>query len=230
MRIITSFMLSSAVLLGVAARGAAQDRPADLLNSLEVRQLISRGDAADHAKLRSHYVALAARYEASAKRHASMAAGFARHPSRSLGAGMSVHCKRLAALDSEAAAVVRELADYHATRADGVSAVVPREAAKYEAGEGAPAPTDQEVVAMVSTAFTAADHRFLEQYFRTEAGRYAAESASHASTARTYRQMPRNPMAGAAQHCEKLAAAFTTEAKEASEAAAMHHEMAASAR
>src|SRR5262245_63404820 len=90
----------AAVFLVVAGTVAAQERPNGILNSLEVRQLVQRAEPADNARLAVHFSALADRYAAEAKRHISMSQSFVGNPSRNLGTGMSVHCKRLADLNT----------------------------------------------------------------------------------------------------------------------------------
>ena len=44
-----------------AAQAAAQETQAAILTNLEVRQLVARGEPADHARLRGHFTALADR-------------------------------------------------------------------------------------------------------------------------------------------------------------------------
>ena len=52
---------------------------------------------------------------------------FMGNPSRNLGTGMSVHCKRLADLNTEPATTVRELAADHEKLASGMAATPPRD-------------------------------------------------------------------------------------------------------
>jgi hypothetical protein len=213
---------------GVAS---AQNRSTAVLNALEVRQLVARAEPADHARLSAHFAALADRYTAEAKRHASMSQSFIANPSRNLGSGMSAHCKQLANLNTQAATTVRELATYHQKLASGAAATPPPAGAPFEGGAGAPAPTDQELNAMAAKAGTPADHRALEEYFLTLAKRYIAEAQEHAALATSWRGSTRVPTAATmAAHCDRLAMQLRELAKEANGAAAMHKNLAATPR
>lgn len=214
-------------LLGVLASAggvAAQERPSGLLNSLEVQQLVARAEPADHARLRAHFAALADRYTAEAARHTAMARSFGGNPNRGYGSGMSTHCRRLAELNTQSATTVRELADYHATLAGGGEAALPRGAGTFQAGAGAPAPTDAELDALAAKASTPAEHRALEEYFLALAKRYTAEAGNHSRLAQTYRG---TRIAQAAVHHDRLARLATDAAREATEAASLHKGLAA---
>lgn len=172
-------------------------------------------------------MALAERYTAEAKRHTSMAQGFVGNPSRNLGTGMSAHCKQLANLNTQSATELRELASYHQKLASGATATPPAAGARFEGGAGAPAPTGQELNAMAAKASTPADHRGLEEYFLTLAKRHTAAANEHVAMANTYRG---TRIAQAAVHCDRLVKLSKDEAKEATEAAAMHKQLAGVAR
>ena len=124
-----SVAIAATAMLTLAGSVAAQDKPTGLLNSLEVRQLVSRADPADNARLGAHFSALADRYTAEAKRHLSMSQSFVGNPSRNLGTGMSAHCKRLADLNTQSATTARELAAYHEKLASGIPANLPNDGA-----------------------------------------------------------------------------------------------------
>jgi hypothetical protein len=218
-----SFALAVAAFAAAAGTVAAQERPTGLLNTLEVRQLVTRAEPADNARLSAHFSALAAQYTAEAKRHVSMSQSFAGNPSRNFGTGMSVHCKRLAELDTQAAATVHELAAYHEKLAAGTPATPPRDGAAFQGGAGAPEPTDKELNALAAKASTPAEHRALEEYFRTIAKKYTAEADTHSAAASTYRG---TKIAQAAVHCDRLASLSKEEAKEATAAAEMHKQLA----
>ena len=209
------------------ANAAAQTKPSGLLNSLEVQQLVNRGEPGDHARLVVHFTTLADRYTAEAKKHKAMAQSFVGHPSRSLGSGMSVHCKRLADLNTQSADTVRELATYHDKLASGMPATPPAGAAHFQGGGGAPRPTQKELNALAAKASTTAEHHVLEEYFLTLARRYTAEANEHTAIAQTYRG---TRIAQAAAHYDRLAALARDSAKEANEAAAMHKQLAGIAR
>ena len=125
--------IAAAVLVSLASVVAAQDKPTAVLNSLELKQLVARAEPADHVRLTAHFSALGDRYTAEAKRHVSMSQSFIGNPSRNLGTGMSVHCKRLADLNTRSATTVRELAAYHETMASGAPAALPKDGARFQA-------------------------------------------------------------------------------------------------
>ena len=218
-----SLSLVAAAALTLTASVAAQDRPLGLLNNLEVRQLVARGEPGDQAQLSSHFTALADRYAAEAKRHISMSQSFTGNPSRNLGAGMSAHCKRLADLNTQSATTVRELAAYHTKLASGTPATPPRDGARFQAGAGAPGPTEKELNALAAKAGTPAEHRGLEEYFLTLAKRYTAEASEHVALAQAYRG---TRIAQAAVHHDRLANLSRDGAKEATAAAEMHKQLA----
>jgi hypothetical protein len=229
MRTVHFRSLSTAAIafLTFAGSVAAQEKPSGLLNSLEVQQLVKRAEPGDNARLATHFTALADRYAAEAKRHTSMAQSFIGNPSRNLGTGMSAHCKQLANLNTQSATELRELASYHQKLASGTTVTPPSGGAHFEGGAGAPAPTHQELNAMAAKASTPADHRGLEEYFLTLAKRYTAEANEHVAMANTYRG---TRIAQAAVHCDRLVKLSRDEAKEATEAAAMHKQLANIAR
>jgi hypothetical protein len=167
-------LLPTVAMLTFAAGAAGQDKPFGLLNSFEVRQLVDRAEPGDHARLGAHFAALGVRYTAEAKRHTSMAQNYIGNPSRNLGTGMSAHCKQLANLNTQSATTVRELAAYHEKLSSGGMATLPRDGAKFHGGAGAPEPTDNELNALAAKASLPAEHRALEEYFRTLAERYDA--------------------------------------------------------
>jgi hypothetical protein len=220
--------LAMGVLVVVTAGGVATAQTrSPVLNVLEVRKLVVSAEPADHAKLIGHFSALADRYDAEARRHTAMATSFVGNPSRNLGAGMSAHCKRLATLNTETATTLRELAGHHKTLAAGTPSTVPRDAARFQAGAGAPEPTEAELKALAAKAATPADHRGLQEYFLTLAKRYTAEASEHAEIAQSYRG---TRIAQAAAHCERIVANAREAAKEATAAAAMHAQLAGVAR
>jgi hypothetical protein len=207
---------------------AAQTTSAAVLNSLEVQELIKRAEPADHARLEVHFTVLAEQYSADAKRHEAMAQAFISSPVRRTPANSAAnHCKRLEQLNRRSATALRALAAHHEKLAAGKASAVPPGAAHFEAGAGAPAPTTEELAALAAKASTPADHRALEEYFLTLAKRYAAEANDHMAMAQAYRG---TRITQAAVHCDRLAALSRDEAKEATEAGAMHKQLAGVAR
>lgn len=222
-----SIAIAAVALLTTAGIARAQEKPAGLLNSLEVRQLGARGEAADNARLAVHFSALADRYTAEAKRHNSMAQSFVGNPSRNLGTGMSAHCKRLAELNTQSATTARELVAYHEKLASGTPATPPKDSARFQQGAGAPEPTSKELDVLAAKANTPADHRALQEYFLTLAKRYTNEANDHVTFAQVYRG---TRIAQAAVHHDLLARVAKDAAKEATAAAEMHKGLATVAR
>ena len=98
----------------------AQTTSSAVLNSLEVQQLITRAEPADHARLEVHFAVLAEQYAADAKRHSAMAQAFIASPIRRTAANSAAdHCKRLEQLNLQSAATLRELAAHHEGLAAG---------------------------------------------------------------------------------------------------------------
>jgi hypothetical protein len=206
-----------------AATAIAREQSSAVLNTLEVRQLVARGEPADNARLSAHFSALADGYAVEAKRHDLMSKSSVGNPSRNIGTGMSVHCKRLADLNRQEEATLRELAAYHDKLAGGIPAALPDNTARYQSGAGAPAPTDAELAALAAKAGTPAEHHALEEYFRTLAGRYAASAKEHAAFAAGVRSTRIEHTA--AMH-DRLALLARDAAKEATAAADMHRQFA----
>jgi hypothetical protein len=225
--LVRSAALGALASLVVAAGAAAQDKASGLLNAVEVRQLVERADPADHARLGAHFAALGERYTAEAKRHMSMAQSFGGNPSRTLGSGMSAHCKRLADLNTQFATTARELVTYHKKLAVGIPATPPSDSGRLGGGAGAPAPTERELNALAAKASTPAEHRALEEYFLTLAKRYTSAADEHATLANAYRG---TRIAQAAVHHDRLAELSRDSAKEVTAAAAMHKQLANVAR
>jgi hypothetical protein len=223
MRTHLRYVALAAVVLGIPGVTGAQQKTSPLLNNVAVRELVTRGEPADHARLGAHFTALEHRYAAEVKRHTTMAKSFGGNPNRSIGAGMTIHCQRLAELNTQSAATLRELTAYHEKLASGAPATAPAAGARFEGGAGAPAPTDQELSVLAAKATTPADHRALDEYFATLAKRYAADAEAHTTLALTYRG---TRIAQAAVHHERLAMLTRDEAKEATAAAEMHRQLA----
>jgi hypothetical protein len=217
----------AALILTFAGSAAAQDKPSALLNTLEVRQLVARAEPADNLRLSAHFNALRDRYAAEANRHTSMSQSFVGNPSHNLGAGMSVHCKRLADLNTQSATTVRELAAFHEKLAAGASAVLPAGSEQFQAGAGAREPNDKDLNALAAKASTPAEHHALEEYFRTLARRYDVDANEHATIAGALRG---TRIEHAAISHSRLAELARDAAKEANEAAEMHKQLATVAR
>ena len=218
----------AALVLATLVSSANAQATSPILNALEVQKLVASTDPADNARLSAHFAALAERYTREATRHDAMAQAFIASPTRRTPTNTAAdHCKRLAGLNTQAANSLRELAAYHEKRAAGAVAAVPKGAARFQAGAGAPEPSDDELTALAGRASTPADHHALEEYFQTAAKHYREAVNEHSSMAQAYRG---TRIAQAAVHCDRLVSLSRDEAKEATEAAAMHKQLAGAAR
>ena len=222
-------LMSLAVVAGfvLTAIAAAQTGPSVLLTKLEVQELVKRGEPAQQARLAAHFAALADDYAAAAKRYLAMGQNFGSNPNRTLGSGMSAHCKRLSELNTQSATTARELAAYHAKLAAGETATVPAGSARFESGAGAAEPTAKELNALAAKARTPSEHGALEEYFLMLSNRYTTEAAEHAALAQAYRG---TKMASAAVEHDRLANLAKDAAKEAVDAAKMHKRFATGTR
>ena len=209
----------AAALLMLISSAAAQENSSAILKTLKVRQLVTRGEPADHARLSAHYSALAEQYGAEARRHTVMSQSFVGNPSRNFGGGMSASCKRLADLNTQEATTLRELAAYHNDLAGGKPAMPPADAARFHSRAGAPAPMEKVLAEFAAKASTPAEHHSLEEYFVTLALVYAAAAKEHALFAVALRGTRIEHAAVIHSH---MAALSTDAAKEAYEAAQMH--------
>ena len=215
--------------LGIAVGAAAQVNQPGILTGLEVKQLIARGEPADHARLRGHFTALADRYEADAKQHNAMARAFVQNPGRRVAANRSSdHCRRLENLATQSAATVRELAAHHGREAAGIPSTAPDNAARFEAGEGARVvwEHEKEIHDLAANARTAADHGAIAEYFESIEKQYNKDVNEHSAMAQAYRAAPNRRGGDPAAHCDRLVRLSREAAKEAGAVAAEHRQLA----
>ena len=227
-----SLSIAAIAVLTFAGSVAAQEKPSGLLNSLEVQQLVKRAEPGDHARLGTHFAALAERSKAEAQRHTSMLQAYTGNPRITQTAfSMSAHCRRLAELNTQSATTLIELAAHHEKLAAGAPSSAPRDSARFQEGTGAPDPGNKDVSALVANARAASDHRALEDYFSALAKRHTRDADEHAAYAVSWRGMTRVPTATiTAAHCEKFSGQLREAAEEANAAAAMHKQLAGVAR
>lgn len=218
-------VIAALALVGAATLAAAQ-APAGILNKLEVQKLVAAETPEASAALAVHFNALADRYAADAVRHTSMGQAYKANANRSAVTSAADHCRRLATLGTESAAAARELAKFHQALAAGKTATVPKGAAAFESGKGAPAPTADQLHHLAMTARNRTDHLVLEEYFATLAKKNAAEAEDYVTAARAYRAGVRNGIYDPAVTFDRLAKLARDAAKEASEAAALHKQLA----
>ena len=226
MKRFSRFLIAGAAVLVMASPLAAQTS-SGVLNSLEVKRLVTDGSPAANAALAKHFAALADKYAAEAKAHGVMASAYSGNPNHSLGASMGLHCRKLAELATDSAKTAREMVTYHTDLAAGAAPEAPKGAAAFDAGKGAPAPTAEEVKRLAAAAHTPSDHRALEEYFLTLAKQKTAEASAHATMANSYRvSAQRRGWEFAAMHCDSLAKQARDAAKEATASAELHRQLA----
>jgi len=214
-------------LLATVITAAAQTRDPKVLNVIALRQLVASAEPGDHAKLSAHFAALAEQYTEEAARHTAMSKAFGGNPNRVGTVSASTHCARLARrLNTEAAATLRELATHHERLAMGAPSTVPVDSARFEHGEGTPAPTDSELAALAARARMPADHRALAEYFATVAARHTADAETHSRMAQAYRGNGNRRGGDPAAHCDRLVKLSREAAAEARAAATQHTELA----
>lgn len=229
-----SITIGLVAVVASAGLAGAQEAQSGILNAIEVKQLIARGEPADHARLDRHFAALADQYAADAKRHNAMASAFIGSPSVRVRAQSSAdHCKRLERLAAQSAATLRELATHHANLAAGTPSTAPKKGDRFEAGEGARVVEqhDKEMHDLAANARTAADHRAIEEYFESVEKRYNDAVNEHSGMARAYRAVPNSRGGGdPAAHCDRLVKLSREAAKEAKAVAVEHKQAATAAR
>ena len=226
MKRFSRLLIAGAAMLAMASPLAAQTS-SGVLNSVEVKRLVTEGTPAANATLAKHFAALADKYAAEAAAHRVMANAYMGNPNHSLGGGMSLHCRNLAELATDSAKTAREMVTYHADLAAGAAPEPPKGAAAFDAGKGAPAPTSEELKHLAAAAHTPSDHLALEEYFLTLAKQKTAEATAHATMATSYRVSgQRRGSEFAAMHCDSLAKHARDAAKEATASAELHRQLA----
>ncbi|ODS53463.1 MAG: hypothetical protein ABS36_12525 [Acidobacteria bacterium SCN 69-37] len=221
-------ILSGLAVFTLATAAAAQDRTA-LLTSIEVKQLVANGQPGDHARLRDHFAAVGATYEADAQRHRAMALVQTGNPNHPPAVPPSVYHNQRAEASAKSAVALRELSEHHGRLAAGMPSNAPESAARFESGEGAPAPTDAQLRELAAGARTATEHRMLGEYFTELAAKYTRRAQKHAAMAVSYRGHPSDrtgSFTALASHCERLAKLSREFANAARASAAEHHRLA----
>ena len=213
-------VVTGGLVLGVTAGAIAQDK-ARLLTSIDVQHMIANAQPADHASLRDHFAALAERYDKEAQRNRDFARVLSGNPNRRFGGGASSKYLRLADSAKKSAENVRELAAHHGRLALGEPSVAPPDSARFEAGEGAPAPTEKQLKELAAGARTAIDHRVLADYYTTVAERNAKAVDKHVLMARNYRASGARSITPA-MHCDSLVKRYREAANAAAVAARAH--------
>jgi hypothetical protein len=217
--------VAAVVLIGAATLAAAQT-PSGVLNKLEVQKLVAVETPEASIALAGHFTALSDRYAADAAKHKAMGQAYKANANRSAATSAANHCERLATLAAGSATATRELAKFHQDLAGGKAAVVPKGAAPFQAGKGAPDPTADQLHHLAMMARTRADHLALEEHFATVAKKNTAEAEDYVAMARAYRAGVRKGTYDAAVTFDRLAKLARDAAKEAEAAATLHKQLA----
>jgi hypothetical protein len=216
-----------AVAVLVMASPLGAQTSSGVLNSLEVKRLVSEGTSAANATLAKHFAALADKYTAEAKAHRANAGLYAGNPNHWMAGSMSIHDRRLAELATESANIAREMAIYHTDLAAGATPELPKGGAAFDAGKGAPAPTAEELTRLAAKARNPSDHRALEEYFLTLAEQKRAEADQYKMMANSSRVSSQRQIAEyAGMHCDSLAKLARDAAKKATASAELHRQLA----
>jgi hypothetical protein len=197
-------MFAGLALVALTTGAAAQDRPR-LLTSIEVRELAGGARAGDHARLRDHFVALADKYTTDARRYRALGSTVTGNPNHPPAVPLGARWTRAADQAEAAATVVRELSAHHGRLAAGRPSQAPAASERFEAGEGAPTPTEAQLGDLAANARTAAAHRSLAEYYTTLADKQTTSAQRYAALAQTYRAQARKGAGDPASHFDLMA-------------------------
>lgn len=217
-------VMAGLALVGLAAGAGAQERE-NLLTSIDVKRLVASAQPGDHARLRDHFAALADQYVTEARRDTNMARTLGGNPNRRFGAGSGNKYIRLAKSATESAATVRELAAHHERLAAGLPSIAPQNSARFEAGEGAPAPTRRQLSELAAGARTPADHRVLGEYYATVAAQNEKAADERVALGRMYRASGIRSLIPAMES-DRMAKVYRDAANQARAAATEHRQLA----
>lgn len=219
-------ILAGLALVAIATGAAAKDGSAPL-TSIEVKQLVASPRPNDHLRLRDHFAALADQYMTNARRYRATAQTLAGNPNHPPAVPAGARWTRLVEESETSAATVRELSAHHERLAAGRPSQTPADSARFEAGEGAPAPTEAKLRELSASARTPSDHRSLAEYFGTVAERQEIAANKYAALARLYRAQSRRMGSGdPSVHYDRMARLSRESASEARAEAAKHMQLA----
>lgn len=216
------------VVLGIPSAVKAQEPPSSVLSNVRVKQLVASATRPDHAQLRDHFATLAAKYAADARRNTDRARVAVGNPNRPQPLGAGARWVRLAELATESAEITRALAQHHERLAAGLPSTAPAGGARFEAGEGAPDPSDAELQELAGKARTPSDHMILADYSASVAERQAKAADRYVAKAQTSRASGlRRPLGGdPAMEFERLARLSREAAAKARAAETEHRKLA----
>lgn len=200
------------------------------LSAKQMEALVAKASTpAEHAQLRQHYRDMATIYTADADAHAAMVKAYRRNPgnpNRPAFGDPAAQMDRIAQRARDAAATARELATYH----ERLSAGAPKGEAQTPTPHPAMPMAQVEVVELIVTAKTPAEHRTLSKQFTAEAGRYTEDADRHAAMAAGYRANPNRRGGDPAIHCDRFVQQVRDAATAARELATYHERVAAEGR
>ena len=226
MRTFRVYVVVVSGVLGLAASAPVLSAAQDRLTAKQMEALVAKAATpAEHAQLRQHYLDMVAIYTADADAHVAMAKAYRRspgNPTRPAFGNPAIHIDRIAQRARDAAATARELATYHERLSAGAS--------KSEVNPPITHPVMPmavvEVVELIVTAKTPAEHGKLSKQFAAESARYTAEADRHAAMAAGYRANPNRRGGDPAIHCDRFVQQMRDAATAARELAAYHERVA----
>ena len=177
--IVSRTMLAGLALVALTTAAAAQDR-SRLLTSVEVKELVTSSTPADHARLRDHFAALAEKYTTDARRYRATAYTMTGNPNHPPAVSPGARWARTAQQVEDSAVLARELSAHHGRLAEGQAPQAPAGSERFEAGEGASAPTEAKLNELAASARTPAEHRSLAEYYTTLAEKQATAAKREA--------------------------------------------------
>ena len=221
-----SIALAAVMFAAVTTGASAQDRSA-LLTSIDVKRLVANDRPADHARLSDHFVALADKYTNDARRDRQIARIMTGNPNHPPAVPPGVRWTRLADSAEATAVTLRELSAHHDRLAAGRRSDAPPNSARFEAGYGAPAPTEAYVQELASNARTRADHLSLADHFTAVAETQTNNARKQAAAAQASRgAVSRTGSGTPASHYDLMAERYRDKANEARAEAAKHRQLA----
>lgn len=213
-------------LVALPSPSAAQER----LSGKQMEALVAKASTpAEHAQLKQHYLDMVAIYTADADAYTTMVKAYKRHQgqaSQPASGDPAAQMERIAQRAREAAATARELATYH----ERLSAGAPKSDAKMPRPHPAMPMAQVEVVQLIETAKTPADHQKLSRQFAAESVRFTEDADRHAAMSAGYRANPNRGGENPAVHCDRFVQQVREAAAIARDLAAYHERVAAGVR
>ena len=223
--ILARMMLAGAALLALTTAAAAQDR-SSLLTIIQVKELVASNRPADHARLRDHFAALADKYTTDARRYRATASTMSGNPNHPPAVPPGARWTTAAQQAEKSASLARELSAHNERLAAGRESQAPADAGRFEAGEGALAPTAAQLDEFSANARTPAQHRSLAEYFTTVSDQQTAAAKRYTSLAQTYRAQVRKGGGDPALDFDRLAEQARDSASHARAEATKHAQLA----